>query len=72
MYIGLSCGSLYLIQSQSDYSVFCDKLLKLGVNMSVQLELDCSIGCVNIHLSPHLVHLLLEIASGLSSPGRLV
>jgi len=39
---------------------------------NVQLELDCSIGCVNIHLSPHLVHLLLEIASGLSSPGTLV
>jgi len=38
--------------------------------MYVQLELDCSIGCVHIHLSPRLVHLLLEIASGLLSPGR--
>ena len=34
-----------------------------------QLELDVHIGCINVHLSPHLVYLLTEIASGLASPG---
>ena len=35
-----------------------------------QLELDCILGSVNVHLSPRQVHLLLEIANGLAVPGN--
>ncbi|ELU17929.1 hypothetical protein CAPTEDRAFT_154368 [Capitella teleta] len=48
--------------------------LKLKVKQSEELsgpklELSAQVGLINVHLSPRQVHLLLEIAKGLTTPG---